>query len=49
VRGVEEAGWTLGRQRLISDPCLDACDRVAPVFQNLGDVPDFLGLGHRVQ
>ena len=25
-------------------PCLDARDRVAPVLQDLGDVPDFLGL-----
>ena len=49
MRGVEEAGWTLGRQRLAGDPGLDAGDRVAAVLQDLGDVPDLVGLGNRVQ
>ena len=49
MRGVEEAGWTLGRQRLTRDPCLDARDRVAAVLQDLGDVPDLVGPGNRVQ
>ena len=49
MRGIEEAGWTLGRQRLTCDPCLDARDRIASVLQDLCNVSDFLGPGNRVQ
>ena len=44
VRRVEEARGALGRQRLTGDPGLDAGDRVPTVLEDLGDVPDLVGL-----
>ena len=49
MRRIEEARGTLCGQWLARDPRLDASDRVPAVLQDLGDVPDLLGLGHRVQ
>ena len=44
VARVEEARGPAGRQRLARDPGADAGHRVATVLEDLGDVPDVVGL-----